>query len=225
MKLLHCADRGAFIAALETLGRGDCIETDRFSDIASSAAELLTAAGQISARGADFASLHEGIDTRSEQGKGFFALCGALQSLDREHRRAGIARAREEGKYKGRKPIAVDEQQFDAVVARWQDGALSARQAMAELGLKPNTFYRRFKDWENRQAKDEKQAGKERKKRVRAEVKEAKRAEEPLRARDVEKELRRSRRRAETQHEETVKQLQKDVRAEAKEQKKQRRDE
>ena len=56
MKLLHCADRGAFIAALETLGRGDCIETDRFSDIASSAAELLTAAEQISARGADFTS-------------------------------------------------------------------------------------------------------------------------------------------------------------------------
>lgn len=225
MQTLHCDDRKTFAAALETAERGDCIEAERLSDLAFSAAELLAAAEQMAERGLDFVSLQEGIDTRGGQSADFFALCIALLDLDRAHRSAGIERAREEGKYKGRKPIAVDEERFDAVVARWQEGEVSARQAMAELGLKPNTFYRRFKDWESRQAKDEKQAAQQRKKRVRAEIREAKRADEPPRVHDVEKERRRSRRRAEAEHEETVKQLQKDVRAEAKELKKQRRDE
>jgi len=51
------------------------------------------------------------------------------------------------GKTKGRKPIALDEEKFKEVVAKWQSGAITARFAMNELGLKPNTFYRRVKEY------------------------------------------------------------------------------
>ena len=47
---------------------------------------------------------------------------------------------------RGRKPIQVDLSLFDKTVERWQNGEITAREAMATLNLKPNTFYRRIKE-------------------------------------------------------------------------------
>jgi len=61
----------------------------------------------------------------------------------------GIAIAKAEGKYKGRKPIAVDGNKFTVVYNRWKAGEITARASMKELGVKPSTFYRRIKAYEN----------------------------------------------------------------------------
>lgn len=61
----------------------------------------------------------------------------------------GIAVAKAAGKYKGRKPIKVNEMQFVAVYQRWKAGEITARHAMTELNIKPNTFYRRVQEYEN----------------------------------------------------------------------------
>ena len=75
---------------------------------------------------------------------------GALAELEREsileRQHEGIEIAKAEGKYKGRKPVAVDEAKFRAVCARWHAGEIIATAAMQEVGLKPNTFYRRVKE-------------------------------------------------------------------------------
>ena len=75
---------------------------------------------------------------------------GALAELEREsileRQREGIEIAKAEGKYKGRKPVAVNEAKFRAVCARWRTGEITATAAMQEVGLKPNTFYRRVKE-------------------------------------------------------------------------------
>ena len=75
---------------------------------------------------------------------------GALSELEREsllqRQREGIEIAKAEGKYKGRKPVAINEAKFRAVCARWHAGEITATAAMQEVGLKPNTFYRRVKD-------------------------------------------------------------------------------
>lgn len=75
---------------------------------------------------------------------------GALAELEREsileRQREGIEIAKAEGKYKGRKPIPVDTAKFRAVCASWRSGEITARMAMKEVGLKPNTFYRRVND-------------------------------------------------------------------------------
>ena len=60
----------------------------------------------------------------------------------------GIAIAKAKGVYKGRKPIAINNVQFEAVYMRWKAGEISARQAMSELNIKSNTFYRRVKEYE-----------------------------------------------------------------------------
>ena len=63
-----------------------------------------------------------------------------------ERQREGIEIAKSEGKYKGRKPVEIDEAKFKAVCARWRAGEITATAAMQEVGLKPNTFYRRVKE-------------------------------------------------------------------------------
>ena len=74
---------------------------------------------------------------------------GALAELEREsileRQREGIEIAKAEGKYKGRKPIQVNDAKFRSVCARWHAGEITATAAMKEVGLKPNTFYRRTK--------------------------------------------------------------------------------
>jgi len=65
----------------------------------------------------------------------------------RSRQRQGIEIARSLGKYKGRKPIDV--QNFQEVYTEWRSGAITARKAMELLGgIKPNTFYRRVKEYE-----------------------------------------------------------------------------
>ena len=49
-------------------------------------------------------------------------------------------------KYKGRKPVEIDEMQFKALCIRWRGGEITATAAMNEIGLKPDTFYRRVKE-------------------------------------------------------------------------------
>lgn len=74
----------------------------------------------------------------------------AEQELEkREKRQAeGIAEAKKKGVYKGRKPIEVNESMFKQIYAKWKSSEITARQAMKEVDLKPNTFYRRVKEYE-----------------------------------------------------------------------------
>lgn len=67
----------------------------------------------------------------------------------------GIAIAKEKGVYTGRKPIAVNESLFSTVYTKWKSGDITAVQAQKELNLKPNTFYRRVKEYETECAKSE----------------------------------------------------------------------
>lgn len=60
----------------------------------------------------------------------------------------GIAVAKAKGVYKGRKPIQLNNVQFESVYMKWKAGEITARQAMSELNIKSNTFYRRVKEYE-----------------------------------------------------------------------------
>lgn len=74
----------------------------------------------------------------------------AQQELEKRAKRQaeGIAVARSKGTYKGRKPIQIDNEQFDSVYTSWKSKKITAKQAMSELDIKPNTFYRRVREYE-----------------------------------------------------------------------------
>ena len=65
----------------------------------------------------------------------------------RKRQREGIDAAKLRGKNLGRKRIAPPEG-FDQVVRHWRAGDITATDAMRQLGLKPNTFYRMVKQKE-----------------------------------------------------------------------------
>ena len=54
------------------------------------------------------------------------------------------------GKYKGRKPVTVDKLEFAKWYAEVQSGGRTARFAMQQMGLKPNTWYKLCKEYETR---------------------------------------------------------------------------
>lgn len=242
MATFEIKDRETLDAALEAMQPGDCLHVESFQSLARQGRDLLILAQTLQERGIDLVTAAEDIDTRRGEDS-FFRVCAGVRLLDRQHgerrRREGIEKAREDGRYKGRKPIAVDETLFDAVVARWEKGEITAREAMSRLDLKPNTFYRRIKEREENKMKEYKQAEKELrqelresgkqakeamhdlKKQVRAEAKEVKKAaEEKLDLHDVEREIRKDRIRAEIDHKDEMRQLKKDVESEAAELKK-----
>ena len=243
MAVYEVRDRRELSDALESAQPGDCLRVPSLSAAASGSREALSLISDLRARGVGFASGEECIDTQSVIGRAIADFCAALCELDRREllakRRSGIERAREDGRYKGRKPIAVDEALFDSVVALWRQGAITAREAMARLKLKPNTFYRRIKEQEETKMKDYKKVEKEirsgikeaarqsrqdlrdLKEQVKAEAEEVKQAAgDALDLHGVEKELRRERRSAESEYNDAVRQMKKDVEAEAKELKK-----
>jgi DNA invertase Pin-like site-specific DNA recombinase len=73
-------------------------------------------------------------------------LLSYVAEKERESIRArqaeGIAIAKAQGKYQGRKTIEVDKEAFEKVYSEVVRGERTNRYAMQKLGLKPNTYYR-----------------------------------------------------------------------------------
>lgn len=73
---------------------------------------------------------------------------GAVAELEREYilqrQKEGIAIAKENGVYKGRKPI--EHPKLFEVVSMWKRGDITAVEAMKRLNMKPSTFYRKVKE-------------------------------------------------------------------------------
>ena len=89
----------------------------------------------------------EAIDTTTPTGKFMLTVFGAVAELEREYilqrQREGIAIAKAQGKYRGRKPIQVPE--FEQVTSKWKSGTITAAEAMRTLHMTKTTFYRRVK--------------------------------------------------------------------------------
>jgi DNA invertase Pin-like site-specific DNA recombinase len=145
------AEREQLKAMLSFIREGDVVTVESISRIARNTRDLLTITDIIHSRGADFVSLKESIDTSTPQGKFVFTVFGAMAELEREcilqRTREGVAIAKEQGKYKGKPKMKIDEATFRKEVKRWRDGLQTATEAMKALNLKPNTFYRRVKEY------------------------------------------------------------------------------
>lgn len=139
------AQRSGLYQLLGELESGDCLAVTNLSGAAESAAALLELLDDLEARGIRFRSVEEGLDTGTPEGQTALKLLRVMLALDGEPK-AG----KEEASAKGRKPIEIDEALFDEILERWKSGEITARQAMAELNLKPNTFYRRVKERESK---------------------------------------------------------------------------
>lgn len=143
-------DRKNFKAMMDFVRDGDMVIVESISRIARNTRDLLSIISELTEKGVEFVSIKENIDTTNPYGRFMLTVFGALAELEREsileRQREGIEIAKSEGKYKGRKPVEVNEDKFKATCTRWRAGEITATAAMQELGLKPNTFYRRVKE-------------------------------------------------------------------------------
>lgn len=130
---------------LEYVREGDTIHIHDLSRLARSTADLLVIVELLTKKGVHLVSNKENIDSSTPTGKLMLTMIGAINEFERtnilERTREGIAIAKREGVYKGRKPIDLPEN-WDEVTKTWLSGKITARDAMVRLGLKPNTFYR-----------------------------------------------------------------------------------
>nr|WP_325305661.1 recombinase family protein [uncultured Dysosmobacter sp.] len=129
---------------------GDTVIVESISRFARNTKDLLDLVERLTAKGVEFVSKKEAIDTTTPSGKFMLTIFGAVAELEREYilqrQREGIAIAKEQGIYKGRKPI--ERVNFDRVVAQWKAGHITAAEAMKRLDLKSSTFYRKVRQLE-----------------------------------------------------------------------------
>ena len=149
------ADRKQLNQMMEYVRKDDTVIVESISRFARNTKDLLALVEQLTGKGVEFVSKKESIDTTTPTGKFMLTVFAAVAELERAHilqrQREGIAIAKKQGKYAGRKPLPLPEN-FDAVVSRWRRGEITAAEAMRRTGLKPNTFYRRVNDRERNQA-------------------------------------------------------------------------
>ena len=137
-------DRPELKKMLDYVRRGVTVIVESISRFARNTRDLLELVEQLTAKGVEFVSQKEAIDTTTPTGKFMLTVFGAVAELEREYilqrQREGIAIAKEQGKYTGRKSAQYPD--FDVVVSRWRKGELTAVQAMKRLGMTSSTFYR-----------------------------------------------------------------------------------
>lgn len=146
------ANRPKLIEMMNFVREGDTVVVSEISRFARNTKDLLTMIEQLTDRGVQFESQKEKIDTTTPTGQFMLTVFAAVSQLEREYilarQREGIEAKKARGEYKGRQPIEIDKSQFEQEYKLWKSGQITATTAMAHLGLKPNTFYRRVKEYE-----------------------------------------------------------------------------
>ncbi|MBO5166662.1 MAG: recombinase family protein [Lachnospiraceae bacterium] len=138
--------------ALDYVREGDIFIVSEISRLARNVRDLLEIVAVLEKKGVRFIAQKEGIDTDTPYGKYLLMIFGAMAELEldyiRERQAEGIAVAKANGKYLGRKPIDFDRKKMIKLYPDWKAGKMTARAFMKELNLQPATFYRRIREYE-----------------------------------------------------------------------------
>ena len=141
-------DRPELKKMLTFIREGDTVVIESISRLARNSKDLLLLVDEFSKRGVAFVSQKENIDTTTPTGKFILTVFGAIAELEREYilqRQAeGIAIAKANGVYKGRKPLDCPD--FDKVYQQVKLGKISATEAFRQLNVSKSTYYRRVRE-------------------------------------------------------------------------------
>ena len=126
---------------LEFLRDGDELVVTRVDRLARSIRDLQNIVYDLDKRGVTLSATEQPIDTKTRAGKCFLDMLGVFSefetNLRKERQMEGIAKAKERGVYKGRKP-SVDVEK----VKELRDCGLGASAIAKELGIGRASVYR-----------------------------------------------------------------------------------
>ncbi|OUJ34963.1 DNA invertase, partial [Vibrio parahaemolyticus] len=122
---------------------GDTLVVTKLDRLARSVANLCDIQKQLESKGVELRIADMGLDTATPQGKLMLNVFGAVAQFEREvmleRQREGIAKAKKEGKYKGRKPTSDDVK--DQVKQLLEQGSKPS-EIMSITGIGKTTFYK-----------------------------------------------------------------------------------
>lgn len=134
---------------LDYVREGDTVYIKDFSRLARSTKDLLNIIDILENKKVKLISIKEKLDTSTPAGKLMVTMLGAIYEFERanllERQKDGIAVAKKEGKYKGRKKINKPAN-WHEVYSDWSCRKITAKKACELLNLKTNTFYNFVKE-------------------------------------------------------------------------------
>ena len=137
-------------AMIDFAREGDTIYIHDFSRLARSTADLLKLVEQLQAKGVHLVSNKENIDTSTPTGRLMLTMIGAINEFERmnllERQREGIALAVQEGKYKGRKEVRIEN--FASHYERYMRREVNKAQLAKELNISRPTLDKLFREHE-----------------------------------------------------------------------------
>ena len=139
--------RKALEQALEFVREGDALVVTKLDRLARSVPHLWSIVEDLEAKGASLRVLNLGLDTATSTGRLMLTVLGGVAQFEREmmleRPREGIAKAKGEGRYKGRKPTARSKvEQIRALASEGTTKAVIA----AKLGISERSVFRVLSD-------------------------------------------------------------------------------
>ncbi|MFN3833130.1 MAG: recombinase family protein [Allorhizobium sp.] len=135
--------RPELVRALDYVREGDVFVVTKLDRLARSMADLVKVRDALESKGVTLKVLALGIDTSTPTGKLMMNLLGSIAEFERdimlERQKEGIAKAKLEGKYRGRAPTA--QRKSDQVRLLKKDGR-TVEQIVTELGISRSSVFR-----------------------------------------------------------------------------------
>ena len=135
---------------LDFAREGDTIHIHDFSRLARSTKDLLDIVELLNSKGITLISNKENIDSSTPTGKLMLTMIGAINEFERtnllERQKEGIAIAKREGKYKGRKAVSIPD--FDKHYQRYISREISKSELAKELNISRPTLDKLIKDYQ-----------------------------------------------------------------------------
>jgi len=143
-------DRPELQAMLDFVREGDVIYIHDFSRLARSTKDLLEIVERLDRKKVHLVSNKENVDSSTPTGKLMLTMIGAIAEFERQNlldRQAeGIAIAKREGKYKGRRPIQIDDVIWKRNYERYQRRELNKGELCKALKISRPTLEKLLKE-------------------------------------------------------------------------------
>jgi DNA invertase Pin-like site-specific DNA recombinase len=115
-----------------------------FSRLARSTKDLLSIVEYLESKQVALISAKESIDSSTPTGKLMLTMIGAINEFERanllERQREGIAEAKKQGKYKGRKEVKIDKGVWEELYHKYFNRQINKTQFAKELGVSRPTL-------------------------------------------------------------------------------------